>query len=110
MSSSTRYINVIGDVFADVLASKVEELPTWGTDTLAAISTYPGGSALNSTVHAAYFLDRTNYDIKINIFSAMGNDNFAGVCKKALGRIFLLNYKSFQPHNVLKFSLFYFFK
>ena len=51
MSMSTVVINVIGDVFVDIIASGLEAIPEWEKDTLATIRTFPGGSALNTVMH-----------------------------------------------------------
>ena len=79
-------INIIGDIFADIIVSKLEHLPKWGTDTLGKISTIPGGSALNTTLHAAYYVEQRDYRNKINIFSAIGNDSLGKLCRNALGK------------------------
>lgn len=85
--TSSYEINIIGDIFVDILASKLENLPKWGTDTLGTISTVPGGSALNTTLHAVYYIEERAYHNKVNIFSAVGNDFFGKLCRNALGKL-----------------------
>lgn len=77
-------ISIIGDLFCDILAS-TQNLPTWGTDTLASgIQLLPGGSAFNSAVHASKYIGLKEYPIKISLFGAVGNDMFSGIMKKAI--------------------------
>ena len=53
----TKTIQIIGDVYLDVLA-KVDSLPEWDGDTsiTSPIETLPGGSALNTAVHLSALL------------------------------------------------------
>ena len=77
-------ISIIGDLFCDVLAS-TQKLPSWGTDTLASgIQLLPGGSALNSAIHASKYVELKGYQIKISVCGAVGDDMFSGIMKKAI--------------------------
>lgn len=46
---------IFGDIFCDILVSNLSDLPSWGEDRLGSITILPGGSALNTTVHAANY-------------------------------------------------------
>lgn len=46
---------IFGDIFCDILVSNLSNLPSWGEDSLGSISILPGGSALNTTIHAANY-------------------------------------------------------
>lgn len=48
-------IAIVGDIFCDILVTNLKDIPQWGQDTLSEISILPGGSALNTTVHAANY-------------------------------------------------------
>jgi sugar/nucleoside kinase (ribokinase family) len=77
-------ISIIGDLFCDILAS-TQNLPTWGTDTLASgIQLLPGGSAFNSAVYASKYTRLKEYPIQISLYGAVGNDMFSGIMKKAI--------------------------
>jgi hypothetical protein len=50
-------INIIGDIYCDIVASNLESLPSWGGDVLSkGISILPGGSCLNTTLHMANYI------------------------------------------------------
>lgn len=84
---------MIGDIFCDIVAKGVQELPQWNSDTLCqGIHLIPGGSALNTTVHAAYY-SRFNVDhgisaepVQIELFSVVGDDIYGDICLKALDK------------------------
>lgn len=77
-------ISILGDIFFDIVAKDVKVLPSrWSTDTLASsIQQIPGGSALNCTMHASNYLEyKSNPNVKVAIFSAIGNDFAGRTCK-----------------------------
>jgi len=77
-------ISIIGDLFCDILAS-TQKLPTWGTDTLASgIQLLPGGSGLNSAIHATKYIAYKDYPIKISLCGAVGEDMFSSIMKRAI--------------------------
>ena len=85
----TMKINIVGDIFLDIVAQNVNQLPTkWSTDTLASsIQQFPGGSALNCATHASNYLEYRNVDdVKVAVFSAVGHDSFGYSCLDFLGR------------------------
>lgn len=80
-------ICIIGDIFFDIVAKDVRVLPArWSTDTLASsIQQIPGGSALNCSMHASNYLEyKCNTNMKIAVFSAVGNDIAGQTCKDTL--------------------------
>ena len=94
MSMSTVVINVIGDVFVDIIASGLEAIPEWEKDTLATIRTFPGGSALNTVMHFTHYCqynrveDENNAEkTSIALYSAVGNDHFGKICINALNEV-----------------------
>jgi len=83
MNKDFKSINMIGDIFVDLLASNINVLPLWGTDTLSKIKIIPGGSALNASTHATNFVKLKNYPIKVNLFSSLGDDIFSSLITKS---------------------------
>lgn len=80
-------IIVIGDIFCDIIATDVINLPAgWGTDTLSKeIKVIAGGTALNITVHGAnYSAHLNNGVVKLHLLSCTGNDFQGKVCRDAL--------------------------
>lgn len=77
---------VIGDIFLDIVATGVNELPSkWSTDSLASsISLLPGGSALNLTVQAANYNIINDYKALVSIYSGVGSDQSGLQCKQKL--------------------------
>lgn len=87
MSSFSKSINVLGDIFCDIIASDIhDQLPKWGEDTLGNICILPGGSALNSAIHAATYADYValSSTIIIRMFSAVGLDIQGNICETSL--------------------------
>ena len=88
-------VNVIGDIFVDIIATGMEEMPSWEKDTLASIRTFPGGSALNTAMHFAYFVDellrqngsRNDEEVNVALYSAIGSDNLGKICFNALNDV-----------------------
>jgi sugar/nucleoside kinase (ribokinase family) len=81
-------ITIFGDLFLDIMATNVENLPTWGTDTLARINMLPGGSAFNSCMHAAKFVEFKNYPLKIRLCGAIGaEDSSSQIFKERLNDV-----------------------
>jgi sugar/nucleoside kinase (ribokinase family) len=89
MNKDFKSINMIGDIFVDLLASNINVLPLWGTDTLSKIKIIPGGSALNASTHATNFVKLKNYPIKVNLFSSLGDDIFCSLIKNHLNSHFV---------------------
>ena len=82
---------ILGDIFCDILANNVKSLPQWNTDVLAQkISTVAGGTGLNTSVHAANYVQwlskspKHMEDIKVHLFSAVCNDSLGQICKDRL--------------------------
>lgn len=77
-------ISIVGDIFCDIVASNLTEMPRWGEDTLSAISILPGGSALNTTLHCAKYVSYKGKSNKIVLYSAVGDDPQGKICNDAL--------------------------
>jgi len=79
-------LNVIGDIFCDILAKNVRVLPTWGADTLSSkITMIAGGSSLNSIIHASHIRKKSPEPlIALRLFSSVAKDMQGQVCLQAL--------------------------
>lgn len=74
-------LNIIGDIYCDVVAAGVPSLPAWGKDTAASsIRFMAGGSALNSVVHNANFIQWSGVDVVTQFFGAVGKDPQGKLC------------------------------
>jgi len=84
-STRTR-INVLGDVFCDVVASGLgEELPSaWSTDTLAKVQILAGGSGLNMCCHGSSSSVYAERGVEFAMFGAIGNDTQGKLCRDTL--------------------------
>ena len=78
------HIAIIGDIFCDILASRLPQLPQWGEDSLAPIQILPGGSALNTTIHCAQYINFMHGSLEVVLHSAVGDDSQAVICCEAL--------------------------
>ena len=99
-------VNVIGDIFVDIIASGLVEMPSWEKDTLASIRTFPGGSALNTAMHFAYFVDKFHVSGRVEddkaliaLYSAVGNDNLGKICFSALDKVGATLHNKVQIHD-----------
>lgn len=80
-------LGIIGDIFCDILCSGITALPAWNSDTLtSSIQFLAGGSALNTAVHAASYLEyaKRGKDVIITMHGTVGNDNPGLICIKKL--------------------------
>ena len=82
-STKRKKIHFFGDIFFDIIANNVKKLPIWGGDTLASsVELKPGGSCLNTIVHASdyakYGLHLDESLIDLHIFSAIGSNDKQG--------------------------------
>lgn len=87
MATFTRSINMLGDIFCDIMASNInDQLPKWGQDTLGNVCILPGGSALNSAIHASTYADYLSISstLVIRMFSAIGLDVQGNICETSL--------------------------
>ena len=82
--SQNKRINLIGDIFCDIVSKNVANLPTWGTDTLSDITIMAGGSCLNSIVHAKSYEKFSGLNTTLDIFSAVGQDIQGSCCIKTI--------------------------
>jgi len=78
-------LHILGDVFCDLLVLDLNDLPRWGEDALSSIQALPGGSALNSAIHASSYCQHLINSGKIcttevALFSAAGNDYQSSIC------------------------------
>ena len=86
-------LTIIGDIFCDVIATNIQELPKWGEDSLTQkIQILAGGSALNITVHGAHYLQYrssllpTSPSLRLKLLSCTGGDLQGQLCKAQLQR------------------------
>ena len=87
-------LTIIGDIFCDVIATNIHELPKWGEDSLTQkIQIMAGGSALNITVHGAHYLQyrssrpttiSTSPSLRLKLLSCTGGDLQGQLCKAKL--------------------------
>mmetsp|Transcript_30576 Transcript_30576/g.56977 ORF Transcript_30576/g.56977 Transcript_30576/m.56977 type:complete len:215 (+) Transcript_30576:125-769(+) len=78
-------ITMVGDIFCDIVASNLSDIPSWGEDSLCKdIAIVAGGSLLNSAVHGANYSSYRQSSIKINTFGVVGRDVQGDICMKAL--------------------------
>lgn len=78
-------ITIVGDIFCDIIAYGIVNLPQWGQDAKASgISIYPGGSGLNTTVQAANYATYIQNNTILRIFSAVGKDFQGDLCLSKL--------------------------
>lgn len=88
-------ISVIGDIFCDVLAGPVRDMPVWGADALASIRLLPGGSGLNTVLHGANYAAavsqqqrhdsrRTGSAAVFRYFSSIGDDAQGELLQRAV--------------------------
>lgn len=83
--SIPRRISVIGDIYCDILASNVPRLPGWGEDiTCSKVALMAGGSALNTVVHGANFIQWADLNIENHFYSAVGKDSQGKLCTDRL--------------------------
>ena len=90
---------ILGDIFCDIIASKVQSLPKWNTDTLArgGIHTMAGGTGLNNAIHAANYIewllasgDESNiqyHNFKVHLFGSVCNDVNGNICKLRINNL-----------------------
>ena len=76
-------VAVIGDIFADVVASGVDHLPKWGTDTACPqpIGVQAGGGSLNTAVHLKALLGETS---EVALHSVQVDDDFGRIIARRL--------------------------
>lgn len=91
---------IIGDIYCDIIATAITEMPKWGEDRRAqAISIMAGGSALNMTVHGAAFLKYRKdlitvssppqselSSLRLKLLSCTGNDLQGEICRNELNK------------------------
>lgn len=86
-------ITLVGDIFCDIIAHDMANIPSWGEDSLCGkINLVAGGSLLNSAVHGCSYSAFTGAGIEINTFGAIGRDTQGEICMKAIRSVpYLVN-------------------
>ena len=76
-------VAVVGDIFADVVASGVDKLPDWGTDTACPqpIGVQAGGGSLNTAVHLKVLLGDAG---EVALHSVQVDDDFGRIIAQRL--------------------------
>ena len=79
-------INILGDIFCDIAALGLKDMPKWGGDVFGSIKILPGGSGLNSTRHAANYARLSGKSVSNVLFSACGDDTWGNMCRESLNQ------------------------
>jgi sugar/nucleoside kinase (ribokinase family) len=85
-STDLPVISVLGDAWVDMVASGLEGLPSWGTDTLCdCIVMQAGGSGLNTAVQMAGLLDSLPLSShRVRLHTSWGRDLFQKIVSEKL--------------------------